>query len=339
MGKLIDYKRQIKVIDKKLKISCIVPAYNEQDLLEKFLFELNSTLKSLTHHFEIILVDDGSTDNTLSIACQHPIKILSFSRNFGKEVAITAGLEHANGEVVIIIDGDFQHPIDQIKTFIDHWSQGYDMVYGVQEKRQHESFLKKFFTKSFYTLMRRITQTKIPADAGDFRLLDRNVVNAINQCTEYHRFMKGLYSWVGFKAIGIPFTAKMRPLGKSKFRVKGLAELALTGITSFSSIPLRVWSLVGLVISSISFAYGLYILIKTLIFGVDVPGFATITVAIMFFGGIQLLSIGILGEYIGRIFDEVKKRPKYFVKKKIGFKNNKNINAYQEERKFEDTHV
>ncbi|MCW5590409.1 MAG: glycosyltransferase family 2 protein [Legionellales bacterium] len=314
--------RSQQLANKTVFISALVPAHNEQAVIGDFLPALIASLEDLTHHFEIIVIDDGSKDDTLALARTFPIKILSFSRNFGKEIAITAGLEHAKGDVIIIIDCDFQHPLQYLPTFLQHWADGNDMVYGIRDNREHESYLKRKFTQAFYALMQKITQTQLPANAGDFRLLNRNVVNAINQCREYHRFMKGLYAWVGFKTIGIPYTAEERKAGQSSWHFRKLLELAITGITSFSSIPLRAWGIIGLIISAISFTYALFILIKTLLFGVDVPGFATITVAVMFFGGIQLLSIGILGEYIGRIFDEVKHRPKYFIDQKIGFEKN-----------------
>ncbi len=309
---------------KALFTSFIVPVFNEEKNLNAFVKALGETAQKLTEHYEIILIDDGSRDNSLALIEAQTqndarIKMISLSRNFGKENALTAGLEHCQGDVAIMIDADFQHPFSTIDEFLANWSLGYDMVYAVRKDRRNESRLKRFLTQGFYRLIDRLSATKIPMNASDFRLLDRKVINAINDCREYNRFMKGLYAWVGFKSIAVTYEVQNREGGASSFSFKRLLELALTGIFSFSNIPLRIWSLIGLFISSISFVYALFIVFDTLIFGVDTPGYATIVVAIMFFGGVQLLSIGILGEYIGRIFSEVKKRPKYLIDKSIGF--------------------
>ncbi len=318
---IIDRKQL--VAEKEIFISCIVPVYNEEEVIESFLAKLQEQLKALSPHFEIIIIDDGSADHTVErivgLPKSYHIKLLALSRNFGKEAALTAGLEHCSGDVVIITDADFQHPTEMIPTFLDQWAEGYDMVYGVRSNRDDESLLKRAFAGLFYGLMTKISRINIPSNAGDFRLLDKKVVAALNSIEERGRFMKGLYSWVGFKSIAVPFTVQKRAGGKSSWKFSRLTELALTGITLFSDIPLRIWSLIGFIISLIALVYALYIVTITLIFGVDVPGFATITVAIMFFGGIQLLSIGILGEYIARIFNEVKRRPKYIVGNRFGF--------------------
>jgi glycosyltransferase involved in cell wall biosynthesis len=247
------------------------------------------------------------------------IKLLALSRNFGKENALTAGLEHCTGDVAIILDSDFQHPLEMIPVFLKHWGEGYEMVYGVRENRDDESSVKRGFANLFYWLMAKITKIDIPSNAGDFRLLDRKVVDSLNQFQERSRFMKGLYAWVGFKRLAVPFKVQERAAGKSSWGLGRLTELAITGITSFSDIPLRVWGFIGFVISLISLVYAIYIITVTLLFGADLPGFPSIIVALMFFGGIQLLSIGILGEYIARIFSEVKQRPKYIVEQKHGF--------------------
>lgn len=313
--------RQNLLSSKQLHISCIVPAYNEQDNIVNFIQKLTEQLQALSNNFEIILVDDGSKDNTLEKVypiINQNIKLIALSRNFGKENALTAGLDHASGDVTILIDADFQHPIDLIPTFLKYWADGYEMVYGIRKNRQHEPLFKRLFTKCFYILA-KTTKPNIPPNAGDFRLLDKKIVQAINSMTERNRFMKGLYAWVGFKTIGIQFDVAERAAGKSTLSFYRLTDLALTGITSFSNVPLRVWSLIGIIISFIAFLYGAYIVFKTLILGIDIPGYATIIVAIMFFGGIQLLSIGILGEYLARIFNEVKHRPNYLISQKIGF--------------------
>ena len=309
--------------NKAVYISCIVPVFNEEAGIHDFLLKLANVMKDLTNRFEIITIDDGSDDKTreklLEFAKKHPIKILSFSRNFGKETALTAGLEHCQGEVAILIDADFQHPIELLPTFLKKWGEGYDMVYGVRHNRNNESIAKRHFAQFFYWLMSKITKIEIPSNAGDFRLLDRKIIDSLNSFNERTRFMKGLYAWVGFKTIGIPYEVQERTSGKSGWGFARLTELAITGITSFSDVPLRVWGFVGFVISFISLIYALYMVTVTLLFGADLPGFPTLIVAIMFFGGVQLLSIGILGEYIARIFTEVKQRPNYIIEMKEGF--------------------
>jgi len=315
--------KRSNVKEKSLFISCIVPIHNEEENIQEFLPKLIETISSHSPRFEIILIDDGSQDNTLSIIekefTQEYIKLIAFSRNFGKENALTAGLEYCQGDVAILIDADSQHPLETIDQFVSKWRGGYDMVYGVRRHRKDETIAKRWFAKLFYRLMDSLSEVKIPPDAGDFRLLDRKVIDALNSCGEYSRFMKGLYAWVGFKSYAITYEAQDRFAGKTSWSFFKLFDLALTGIISFSDIPIRVWGIIGIIISSLSLAYALWIIISTLVFGVDTPGFATLATAIMFFGGIQLMSIGILGEYIGRIFREVKKRPHYIIAKTRGF--------------------
>jgi glycosyltransferase involved in cell wall biosynthesis len=318
------FARQNRLKQRQVRIACVVPVYNEVAGIRNFLLALQQTLAVLSDESEIIVVDDGSRDQTVAVLKdllpELPLKVVCFSRNFGKEMALTAGLQYAQAaDVVILIDADFQHPLKLLPIFLHEWAQGYDMVYGVRQDRHNESLLKRFFSQVFYRLMARFASVDLPANAGDFRLLDTAVVKALNQCPERNRFMKGLYSWVGFKTLAIPFTAPSRTMGTSSWHFRKLTSLALTGIISFSDIPLRFWGLMGVIISSISFAYGLYVVICTLVYGVDVPGYPTLVAAIMFFGGIQLLSIGILGEYIARIFNEVKRRPPYIIASIHGF--------------------
>lgn len=316
-------KRKAAVENKTVFISCIVPVFNEEAVVEAFLLSLQDTLSKMTQRYEIIVVDDGSHDHTIAnirnLPDTYPIKLLGLSRNFGKEVAITAGLEHCSGDIAIIIDADFQHPVEMLPEFVAQWAEGNDMVYGIRIGRESESYLKRNFARMFYWLMQQITQIDIPSNAGDFRLMDQSVVAAIKLFPERTRFMKGLYAWVGFKKIGIPYQVQNRIAGKSSWHFSKLTELAITGITSFSDVPLRVWGFIGFVISLISLIYALYFATITLIYGADSPGFPTLVVAIMFLGGVQLLSIGILGEYIARIFTEVKQRPKYLLRIKDGF--------------------
>lgn len=320
---MIFTSRQQLIENKEVFISCIVPVFNEEANVQGFLSKLQVCLRNLTNRFEIIVVDDGSADATLEKVKQLPkeyqIKLLGFSRNFGKEIALSAGLDHCKGDVAILMDADFQHPIELLTSFLAQWGEGYDMVYGVRQNRNNESRAKRNFARLFYWVMAKITKIDIPSNAGDFRLLDRKVINALNSFNERIRFMKGLYAWVGYKKIAIPYDVQERAAGKSSWGFSKLTELAITGITSFSDVPLRVWGFIGFIISLISLIYAIYIITVTLIFGADLPGFPTLVVAIMFFGGVQLLSIGILGEYIARIFTEVKQRPNYIVDVKHGF--------------------
>lgn len=320
---MLTHHRINAIQQRTVYISCIVPVFNEEKNVETFFPALVNELKKITDRYEIIVIDDGSHDETIAKILQHPknlsIKALRFSRNFGKETALTAGLEHCSGDVAILLDADFQHPIDIIPQFIAKWSEGYEMVFGMRENRKNETRIKRNFAKLFYWLMSKMTSIDIPNNAGDFRLLDRKVINALNEFQERTRFMKGLYAWVGFKKTSVPFEVQERAAGKSAWRLTRLVELAITGITSFSDVPLRVWGFIGFVISSIALVYALYFLAYTLIYGADLPGFPSIIVAVMFLGGIQLLSIGILGEYIARIFTEVKQRPKYIIENKYGF--------------------
>lgn len=316
-------QRRIQLNNKAVFISCVVPVYNEEAVVESFIIELAQTLSSITNQYEIIMVDDGSHDQTvnkiLATTPRGSVKLLGLSRNFGKEIALTAGIEHARGDVVILMDADFQHPLSVLPSFLKEWANGYDMVYGARVDRESESWFKRHFAHFFYWLMEKITHINMPNNAGDFRLMDKKIVEAIKQFPERTRFMKGLYAWVGFKTTSVPFEVSDRAAGKSSWRFSRLTELAITGITSFSDIPLRVWGLIGFVISLVSLIYAVYIVTVTLLFGADLPGFPTLVVAIMFLGGIQLLSIGILGEYIARIFTEVKQRPKYLLQIKEGF--------------------
>lgn len=317
--------RQTILAQKSLFISCVLPVYNEEAIITSFLQALINHLSTLSHRFEIIVVNDGSKDHTvqkvLEFHSKTPIKLISLSRNFGKEAAMTAGLEHCSGDVTILMDADFQHPLETINTFLEQWANGYDMVFGVRQNRDVEGWLKRNCARVFYWMMSKITSIDIPNNAGDFRLFDKKVVKSLCAFPERTRFMKGLYAWIGFKKIGVPFEVKPRAGGQSGWGGKKLFDLAIAAITSFSDVPLRVWGLIGFFVSLISLIYAIYMVTTTLLFGTDFPGFPTIVVAIVFLGGIQLLSIGILGEYIARIFTEVKQRPKYIIEEKYGFED------------------
>lgn len=303
-------------------ISCVVPAYNEEAGITHFLSALKEELLKHSPRYEIVVVDDGSRDKTVETVaplCDGHVRLLELSRNFGKEAALTAGIDHAQGDVVILIDADFQHPIEVIAQFLAEWRNGFDMVYGIRNSRDDETARKRLGAHLFYKFLNYLSSVPIPPDAGDFRLLDRKVINALKSLPERTRFMKGLYSWVGFRSTPVKFDVQDRTTGVSSFNFKSLYRLAIVGIVSFSDIPLRVWSLIGFIISAIAFAYALWILTDTLMFGSKVPGWATLSVALMFFGGVQLMSIGILGEYIAHIFNEVKQRPNYVVDQHYGY--------------------
>ncbi len=309
--------------DKRL-ISCVVPVYNEEALIGEFLCALNETLRATPYAYEIVIVDDGSQDNTATIIRsykeQMPIRYLRFSRNFGKEQAISAGLDYADGHAVILIDSDFQHPLNLIPEFIKKWEEGYEMVYTVRQNRTDEPWLKRVCAKLFYSLTSQMNRINVPAHAGDFRLLDRKVVLALLNLTERNRFMKGLYNWVGFKQIAIPYEPPPRKAGTSQWSYYSLLDLAITGITSFTAFPLRMIALGGIGVACIAILYGFWIILNTLLFGIQTPGWATIVTAISLFGGLQLFAIGVVGEYIGRIFDEVKQRPIYILDEEHSFK-------------------
>jgi glycosyltransferase involved in cell wall biosynthesis len=323
--------RELLLNSKQVFISCIVPVHNEAANLVDFVTSLQNELTKHAVTYEIILIDDGSNDNSFTkglLLASGKIRLIKLSRNFGKEAALTAGLDHCSGDIVILIDADFQHPINLIPEFLKQWKLGYDMVYGICSNRDHESWLKRFITKKYYHFLKSISKINMVPNAGDFRLLDRKVVNALNSCNERNRYMKGLYAWVGFNNIGIPFTVAPRAHGKSSWNFARLAELAITGITSFSNVPLRIWSFIGFFIACCAFFAASWIFIKTLVLGVELPGYASIMVTIFFFCGVQLCSIGVLGEYIAKIFNEVKQRPKYIIDQKINFSSGPSVSMY-----------
>jgi len=297
--------------------SFIIPAYAEEKNIASFLMALKDALDKFSIRYEIIAIDDGSPDNTAHLmretAHKIPMKCVLLSRNFGKEQALTAGLKYASGDAAIIMDADFQHPFQTIQEFISYWHQGYDNVYGIRTSRGHDGYLRRSFTYVFYKLLNWIAKIPIEPNAGDFRLLDRKAINAINSLPEHTRFMKGLYAWVGFNSIGIPFDVMDRQAGQSSYSLTKLSNLAAIGLTSFSTLPLRIAMLVGILTSCIALSYGSWIVLRTLLFGVDLPGWSTLVAAILFLGGIQLIAMGILGEYISHIFTEVKSRPHYIV--------------------------
>jgi glycosyltransferase involved in cell wall biosynthesis len=298
-------------------ISAVVPMFNEEENAAPFLRALADSLAALTHSFEIVVVNDGSRDGTreaalaLGRACR--LQYVELSRNFGKEAALTAGLEAARGDVVVILDADFQHPLACLAPMLERWREGFDMVYAVRESRRDESLAKRAGTALFYWLLERGSQVAIPAGAGDFRLMDRKVVAALLRLPERSRFMKGLYAWVGFRSIPFPYEAQPRAAGQSSFSFRRLASLAFAGLTAFSYLPLRAISGLGVIVSLGALGYGGWVAVEALLFGSNVPGYPTIVVSIMFFSGVQLLSLGVVGEYLARVFEEVKQRPGFVV--------------------------
>jgi polyisoprenyl-phosphate glycosyltransferase len=305
------------------ELSVITPVYNESNNIEALLTRLVPVLERCAASFEIIFVDDGSTDDTLEClrAAHHTdprIRALSLSRNFGKEVAIAAGLDHAAGAAIVIMDADLQHPPELIETFIARWREGYKNVFAQRADQSVYSPLRRILTHRFYKIFGTVGDTRLPEGAGDFRLLDARAVAALRTLREHARFSKGLYAWIGFKSIGVPFEAEARAHGRSKFSYRKLTHLALDGLMSFSTMPLKVWSYIGSATSLLALTLAAFYLSRTLIFGVDVPGYASLIVSITFFAGIQLLSLGIIGAYIGRIFAEVKRRPLYLIDERVG---------------------
>lgn len=304
-------------------LSIVVPAYNEGRNLPLLAGRLTPVLEAIDPAFEVIVIDDGSRDDTaLQIALMHEAdpryRGLSFSRNFGKEIAIAAGLDHARGKATVIIDADLQHPPEVIAQFVEKWREGYQIVFGQRTDRDTDSKLRSLLSEWFYKLFAATGETALPPGGGDFRLLDRRAVNALRAMGERARFSKGLYAWVGFKVTGVPFEIADRAHGYSTFNYRRLFSFAFDGITSFSTLPLKIWTFIGAVVSFFAFLTGMIYLVRTLILGVDVPGYASLIVSIMFFSGIQLLSLGVLGEYIGRIFAEVKRRPLYLIGQRFG---------------------
>lgn len=302
--------------------SCVVPCHNEADSLARLLPALQQVISSCTAAWEVILVDDGSTDGTSRLladwAAKPGYRALQLSRNFGKEAALTAGLHASRGDVVVMLDADLQHPPDLIPAMLRHWHQGADVVYAVRANRDDESALKRIGSKWFYRLVNAADRVAVPPDAGDFRLMSRAVVDALLALPERNRFMKGLYAWVGFDAVALPYVPAARAHGASHFNAWRLLKLSLDGLTSFTTWPLRAVSVIGFVLAALGFFYGGYLTAAYLLYGNETSGWTTIVVCLLFFFGLQLVSIGVLGEYIGRIFEEVKARPIYVVKRELG---------------------
>ena len=299
-------------------ISIVVPAYSEEEVIPKFHERITAVCSQLPHDVEIVYVNDGSTDNTLEVLdklykSDDRVSVVDLSRNFGKEIALTAGLHKAKGDAVIVIDADLQDPPELIPDLITEWQNGYDVVYAKRSRRDGETSLKKLTAHLFYRLMRSFSRVKIPEDTGDYRLLSRRAVDALNTLVEHHRFMKGLFTWIGYKQKAVLYERDPRLAGNTKWNYWKLWNFAIDGITSFSSAPIRFAGYIGVSIAFGAFSYGIYMLVNTLLYGNPVPGYPSLVVIILFLGGIQLIFIGVLGEYIGRIFNETKQRPLYFL--------------------------
>lgn len=305
------------------EITLVIPVLNEAAGLDALVAELNKCLDGQDFAWSVLFVDDGSSDGTLKRiralnAADPRFSAISFSRNFGKEVAIAAGLRHARGDAVVIIDADLQHPPDMVPAFVDAWRKGAKIVFGQRQSRESDSWARRLYSRLFHFVFRHIAQTRLPLGVVDFLLMDRQAVDAINKLGERTRFSKGLYAWIGFPSTVVPFESHDRFVGKSRWNFMKLASFAVDGFVSFSSLPLKVWSYVGAVVSLAALAYGTYFLVRSLFVGVDVPGFPSLIVSIMFFSGVQLVSLGVIGEYLARIYEEVKARPLYVVAEEIG---------------------
>lgn len=304
-------------------LSIVVPMYNESEGLEAFFARLKPVLEGITPEWEIVCVNDGSQDDTfVKLENYHRqdarIKAISLSRNFGKEPALTAGIDHSSGRGVIPIDADLQDPPELIPELVAKWQEGFKVVLATRKGRAGDSWLKRCTANLFYKTIGRMSNIHIPANTGDFRLMDREVADATVQLRERTRFMKGLFAWVGYPAAQVFYERPARHAGEGKQNYRRLWLLALDGIFSFSTVPLKIWTYIGAIISLVGFAYALFIIARTVLFGADTPGYASLMCVVLFMGGIQLISLGVIGEYIGRIYRETKHRPLYLVDKRVG---------------------
>lgn len=304
-------------------LSIIVPMLNEEEMISEFHEKLSRALDDIGETYEVICIDDGSTDGTFeALAALHAAdrrwKTLRFSRNFGKEIALSAGIQHARGAAVIPIDADLQDPPELIPAMLEKWREGNDVVLAVRRRRDEDTWLKKTSAKLFYRIMGRVTNIHMTPNAGDFRLMDRRVVAAINALPERNRFMKGIFAWVGFEQAVIEYDRPQRAAGKSKFNFWRLWNFSLDGITSFTTLPLRISGYLGGVIATLAMLYGAVLVGRYFLFGADVPGFTSIMVAVLALGGLQLVILGVIGEYLGRLYMETKRRPLYVVDSALG---------------------
>ena len=300
------------------KLTVVVPAYNESEGLRDFHARLAKVLDGLDLESEVLYVDDGSRDDTYQIMCalrdQDPrVSTLKLARNFGKELALTAGLDHVDADAAIVIDADLQDPPELIPTFVQHWRDGYDVVYGTRASRAGETPFKKATASAFYRVMEKLSQTPIPRDTGDFRLLSRRALDALKQVRERQRFMKGLFTWVGYRQLPVVYHRDPRHAGETKWNYWRLWNFAIDGITSFSGAPLKLATYIGLATALVAFVFGLWVLGKALLFGDPVRGYPSLMVVVLLLGGVQLVALGVIGEYLGRLYVESKQRPLYLV--------------------------
>jgi polyisoprenyl-phosphate glycosyltransferase len=311
-----------------VELSLVMPVKDEEAAIGPCLARLIPVLEAMddpaARSFEILFIDDGSGDTTLEVirkanAADPRIRCISLSRNFGKEAALSAGLDAARGKAVVPLDVDLQDPPEALPRLVAKWRDGFDVVYGVRDNRETDTLPKRITADFYYRAHNWLSNDKIPEHAGDFRLLDRRVVDVIRQMPERNRFMKGLFAWAGFRQAAVSYHREERKVGKTKFNYWKLWTLAIDGITSASTIPLRIWSYLGALVALGALAFAAFIIVRTLVTGIDVAGYASLMVAILFLGGLQLLSLGVLGEYVGRILIETKRRPLYVVRQKIGF--------------------
>ncbi len=305
------------------RLTVVTPFYNEGADVSRFLERLTASLGGIDLDWSVVCVNDGSSDDTMDhLIAAHDreprIKVIDLSRNFGKEYALTAGLDHSGSDVVVLMDSDLQHPPEMVPAMLAKWREGFEVVYMVRQVRGDVGLLGKLSRRLFYLIFRMASDVRLPPEAGDFRLLDPVVVTAIRRMPERTRFMKGIYHWVGFRQVGLSYDEGVRKEGKSRWGFWRLTALGIDGISAFSNLPLRLWGILGAFIAGISLIYGVSRIIRTFIYGVDVPGFESLIVAVVFLGGVQLLSLGVLGGYIGRIFNEVKARPLYIVRRTYG---------------------
>lgn len=299
-------------------ISVVAPAYNEQEVIGEFYRRVVAVLESIGAPYEIVLVNDGSRDDTLMLmhglqAIDSHVSVVDLSRNFGKEIALTAGLDHTKGEVVVVLDSDLQDPPELIPAMLDVWRQGYDVVYGVRSQRDGETWFKKVTAKYFYQVIRAVSRVDIPKDTGDFRLMTHRAVLALARLREEHRFMKGLFAWIGFPSKPIFYRRDPRVAGQTKWNYWNLWNFAIEGITSFTVAPLKIATYFGVGVAFLALIYSVFVIWKALVYGDTVKGYPSLMAVMLFLGGVQLISVGVLGEYIGRIFNEVKRRPLYLV--------------------------
>ncbi len=317
--------KDVRAVKMNPLVSIIVPAFNEELVILEMYKRLKAILEDHQYPFEIIIVNDGSTDKTIDLVrtlCKRDrrVKLISFSRNFGHQIAISAGIDRAKGDVAIIIDADLQDPPEVIPRMIEKWAEGYDVVYGVREKRKGESVFKKVTASLFYRILEKMAPIEIPLDTGDFRLLDRKVVDELRKMPERSRFLRGMVSWVGFRQVNVKYVREERYAGVSKYPLPKMLNFAIDGILSFSTVPLRVASALGFLAASLSFVLLMYGLIVRFFYPAKaIPGWASIFVAVLFIGGVQLICIGILGEYLGRVYEETKGRPLYIISELLNF--------------------